>query len=242
MFFVCAISADSFTHLEQLEFSQPSYTVHGHTLALAENSVFGRAQMQSHGRDARFKQMEDEFRSFKAGQSLSLATEQPEPLAVPQRRNKCWSMYFMHDQLANERSIRLFSVIDDFKREGRCIEVDFSMTALRVIRSLDQVSEWRGKPMKIHCNNVPEYVSEALSEWALRRGIVLQFIQPGKPQQNSSIRLARPLPVRDGSRGSGVCGEVVVVMQSRTVKHGNWRGHAKTDVAQRSISSTSEPR
>jgi putative transposase len=116
-----------------------------------------------------------------------LVREQPEPLAVPQALNECWSMDFMHDQLADGRSIRLFNVIDDFNREGLCIEVDFSLPALRVIRSLDRVIEWRGKPLKIRCDNGPEYVSEALRDWAIRRGIVLQFIQPGKPQQNAYI-------------------------------------------------------
>ena len=116
-----------------------------------------------------------------------LVREQPEPLAVPQALNECWSMDFMHDQLADGRSIRLFNVIDDFNREGLCIEVDFSLPALRVIRSLDQVIEWRGKPSKIRCDNGPEYVSDALRDWAVRRGVVLQFIQPGKPQQNAYI-------------------------------------------------------
>ena len=82
---------------------------------------------------------------------------------------------------------RLFNVIDDFNREGLCIEVDFSLPALRVIRSLDQVIEWRGKPSKIRCDNGPEYISDALRDWAVRRGVVLQFIQPGKPQQNAYI-------------------------------------------------------
>jgi putative transposase len=57
-------------------------------------------------------------------------------------------MDFTHDQLADGRSIRLFNVIDDFNREGLCIEVDFALPALRVIRSLDQVIEWPGKPQQ----------------------------------------------------------------------------------------------
>ncbi len=116
-----------------------------------------------------------------------LVREQPEPLQVPFAVNEIWSMDFMHDQLADGRTIRLFNVIDDFNREGLCIDVDFSLPALRVIRSLDQVIEWRGKPKMIRCDNGPEYVSSALMQWAQRRQITLQFIQPGKPQQNAYI-------------------------------------------------------
>jgi putative transposase len=60
----------------------------------------------------------------------------------------------MHDQLHDGRSIRLFNVIDDFNREALAIDIDFSMPAARVVRSLDQVIEWRGKPLKIRCDNV----------------------------------------------------------------------------------------
>lgn len=34
-----------------------------------------------------------------------LVREQPEPLTVPAALNQCWSMDFMHDQLADGRSI-----------------------------------------------------------------------------------------------------------------------------------------
>ena len=50
----------------------------------------------------------------------------------------------MHDQLQDGRSIRLFNVIDDFNREAFGIEVDFSLPAERVVRSLDQIIAWRG--------------------------------------------------------------------------------------------------
>jgi putative transposase len=36
--------------------------------------------------------------------------------------------------------------MDDYNREGLAIEVDISMPTLRVIRVLEQVIEWRGKP------------------------------------------------------------------------------------------------
>jgi putative transposase len=115
-----------------------------------------------------------------------LVRQAPEPLAVPTAVNQVWSMDFMHDQLADGRSIRVLNVIDDFNREALGIEVDFSLPSERVIRALKQIIYWRGKPLAIRYYG-PEYVSEALRDWAAQQGITLQFIQPGKPQQNAYI-------------------------------------------------------
>ena len=70
-----------------------------------------------------------------------------------------WSMEFMHDQLADGRSIRLFNVVDNFNRDGLGIKVDFSPPSERVIWSLDRIIEWRGKPKSIRCDNGTEYIS-----------------------------------------------------------------------------------
>jgi putative transposase len=83
-----------------------------------------------------------------------MVREKPATLAVPESINQVWSMDFMHDQLSNGRSIRLFNVIDDFNREALGIDVDFSLPSERVIRSLDQIIAWRGGPRVIRCDNV----------------------------------------------------------------------------------------
>lgn len=62
-------------------------------------------------------------------------------------------MDFMHDQLEYGHSIRLLNVIDDFNREALGIEVDFSLPSQRVIRVLEQIMQWRGKPQVIRCDN-----------------------------------------------------------------------------------------
>lgn len=116
-----------------------------------------------------------------------ITREKPEPLAVPERVNEVWSVDFMHDRLSDGRAFRLFNVLDDFNREGLGIEVDFSLPAQRVIRALEQIIEWRGKPGTLRCDNGPELVSQELRDWAKERGIELQFIQPGKPQQNAYV-------------------------------------------------------
>jgi len=78
-----------------------------------------------------------------------LKREKPDALAVPEVPNHTWSMDFMQDQLADGRKFRALNVLDDFNREGLGIEVDFSLPSVRVIRSLNRIIEWRGKPQFI---------------------------------------------------------------------------------------------
>lgn len=111
----------------------------------------------------------------------------PGELDVPIAPNQMWSMDFMGDQLNDGRSFRTFNVIDDYNREGLGIEVDLSLPAPRVIRALEQIIEWRGKPAALRCDNGPEYISETLRSWAQRQRITLLYIQPGKPTQNAYI-------------------------------------------------------
>lgn len=116
-----------------------------------------------------------------------LVRERPEALAVPDAPNAMWSMDFMSDQLSGGRYFRTFNVLDDFNREGLGIEVDLSLPAERVVRALEQIIEWRGKPQSLRCDNGPEYISERLQQWAKAKQITLSYIQPGNPQQNAYV-------------------------------------------------------
>ena len=98
------------------------------------------------------------------------------------------------------RKFRTLNVLDDYNREGLGIEVDFSLPAIRVVRNLNQIIEWRGAPLIIRVDTGPEYVSGLLKTWAKTRGIHVEYIQPhshicfayvavqqDKPQQNAHI-------------------------------------------------------
>jgi putative transposase len=43
--------------------------------------------------------------------------------------------------LADDRSFRLFNLIDDFNREALVMDIDLSLPAERVVRALDRVIE-----------------------------------------------------------------------------------------------------
>lgn len=110
-----------------------------------------------------------------------------EPLAVPASINRGWSMDFMSDALVDGRRFRLLTVMDDYSRESLAVEVDTSLPALRVVRVLERLIEYRGKPEVIRVDNGPEFISDKLGLWCEERNIRLLFIQPGKPMQNGFI-------------------------------------------------------
>ena len=78
----------------------------------------------------------------------TVEARQADELAVPEAPNLVWSMDFMADRLADDRQFRLLNVLEDFDRDGLGIEVDFSSPAERVVRSLNQISEWRDKSLQ----------------------------------------------------------------------------------------------
>lgn len=101
--------------------------------------------------------------------------------------NACWSIDFMSDALLSGQRFRTFNVLDDFNREILAIEVDTNLPAARIIRVLDRIAAWRGYPEKLRMDNGPEFISVQLAGWAELHGVELEFIQPGKPTQNSYV-------------------------------------------------------
>jgi putative transposase len=107
------------------------------------------------------------------------------PRPAPTKANERWSMDFVSDALGDGRKFRALTIVDDFTREVPAIEVDTSLPGERVVRVLEQLALTRGLPTAIVCDNGPEFRGEALDQWADRRRVALQFIQPGKPIQNA---------------------------------------------------------
>lgn len=102
--------------------------------------------------------------------------------------NQRWALDFVSDALCWGRKIRMLTVVDVFTREALAVEVDTSLSGVRVGRVLDRVIAERGAaPEEITLDNGPELTSRALDQWAYARGVQLRFIQPGKPVQNCFV-------------------------------------------------------
>ena len=110
------------------------------------------------------------------------------PLDAPEIVNHIWSLDFMSDALyQGKRRFRTLNVLDEGVREILAIVIDTSIPGGRVVRTLEQLVDWRGKPLAIRVDNGPEFVSQVFVEWCKANGIELCYIQPGKPNQNAFI-------------------------------------------------------
>lgn len=109
------------------------------------------------------------------------------PLVAPTEANSMWALDFMYDTLHYGRPFRTLNVIDESNREILAIEIDISLPAARVVRTLEQLEEIHGLPQAIRLDNGSELRSAIFMGWCESKGIELKFIQPGKPQQNAFI-------------------------------------------------------
>ena len=108
-------------------------------------------------------------------------------LFVPEQPNQVWSADFMSDSLYAGKRFRTFNVIDDFNREILAIEIDTSLTSKRLIRVFERLREQRGLPKVLRVDNGPEFLSHEFVGWAGSVGMAIQYIQPGKPNQNAYV-------------------------------------------------------
>jgi putative transposase len=114
-------------------------------------------------------------------------TRASHPLQAAAAPNVCWSLDFMTDVLTSTRGYRWLNVLDDFSREGLCVQAQLSFPATRVVRVLDERIDTHGRPAQIRSDNGPEFIAAVTQQWADARGIEWKFIRPGKPAENAYI-------------------------------------------------------
>lgn len=109
------------------------------------------------------------------------------PLPVAERPHQRWAMDFVQDAIWSSRKFKILTIVDVFSKKGLSVEADFSINGERVTRVLDWLIVLYGKPESITIDNGPEFAGSAMDAWAYRNGVKLDFIAPGKPQQNAFI-------------------------------------------------------
>jgi putative transposase len=109
------------------------------------------------------------------------------PLQAATFANEEWALDFVSDAIATGRKIRFLNAADAYTRVCLALEVDTSFASLRVTRVLDNVIEEQGPPVRIRCDNGPEFTSRHFLAWCKSRNIELVYIQPGRPMQNGRL-------------------------------------------------------
>lgn len=111
----------------------------------------------------------------------------PLPLVVPAQPNQVWSADFMSDSLYQGSRFRLFNLIDDYNREAIAMEVDTSLRSARLVRLFERIESERPLPDILRTDNGPEFLGEVFTNWCTEHGIFIDYIEPGKPNQNAFI-------------------------------------------------------
>ena len=96
-------------------------------------------------------------------------------------------MDFVHDALFDGRPFRVLTVVDQYSRQSPVLEAAFAHSGRSVSAALERVVDELGAPLSITVDHGTEFMSKALEEWAWLRGIKLDFIRPGKPNENAHI-------------------------------------------------------
>lgn len=93
----------------------------------------------------------------------------------------------MSDSFDDGRKFRVLNVIDDYNRECLLCKGSISFPSQRVIRHLNELIEYYGKPKYIRTDNGPEFTSEDYKKWCKIQGIERVYSEPGKPMQNGYV-------------------------------------------------------
>jgi putative transposase len=88
----------------------------------------------------------------RGGRKRALGTRAP--MTLPQGPNQRWSLDFLSDAFADGRRFRILAIVDDFTRECLALVPDTSLPGLRVVRELDGLIAWRGRPTLCVSDNV----------------------------------------------------------------------------------------
>ena len=101
--------------------------------------------------------------------------------------NDVWCWDFINDVTEDGRSIRIFSVIDEYSRYCVVLESRRSFTAKDVIKVLKKAIRRLGAPKRIRSDNGPELIAQSIQRWLEAHKINTVYIEPGCPWQNPFV-------------------------------------------------------
>jgi transposase InsO family protein len=96
-----------------------------------------------------------------------------------------WSYDFAMDATEDARRLKIMPVVDEYSRECLALEMERSITAKGVVRTLDRLFAERGEPAYVRSDNGPEFIAKAIKRWLAASGVETLYIEPGAPWENA---------------------------------------------------------
>ena len=106
------------------------------------------------------------------------------PFAKAKEPNEIWSFDFVSDRTEAQRKLKTLTIVDDYSKLSPGLFAEYSITSKDMTEYFDSIPKL---PRKVRCDNGPEMASQHFLDWAHRRGIEIEYIEPGKPIQNAYI-------------------------------------------------------
>lgn len=123
-------------------------------------------------------------RTRKPRKKDKLATPLPQQAEHP---NHVWTYDILFDRLAEGRSFKTLSVLDEFTRECLGILVATSILSQDVIAFLSGILKQRNAPVFLRSDNGSEFTAETVKTWLAEKKVGPAFIPPGQPWKNGFI-------------------------------------------------------
>jgi putative transposase len=139
----------------------------------------------NHKRVYRLYRLEGLALRVKRRRRLAATPRQTPPPAT--RPGERWAMDFVMDRTSDGHRFRILTLLDVVSRRAPGVVVERSISGARVVRFLDQIAATCGYPKAINVDDGPEFISNALDQWAHAHDVHLYFSRPGKPVDNAFI-------------------------------------------------------
>jgi transposase InsO family protein len=153
-----------------------------HALLLREGWRVNRKRIQRLWREEGLKVPQRQSKRRRLGSSENGALRKR-----AEYRNHVWSYDFTLDQTADGKRLKMMPVLDEFTRECHTVEVERSITAQGVIRTLDYLFRVHGAPEYLRSDNGPEFIANAVKQWLAESGVKTLYIEPGSPWENAYL-------------------------------------------------------
>jgi putative transposase len=101
-----------------------------------------------------------------------------------EHKGHVWAWDFLHDRTPDGRSLKWFTLVDEYTRECLALEVRRGMTAKGVGEVLAGVVRQCGAPLHIRSDNGPEFIAKGIRAWMAGAGLETLYIAPGAPWEN----------------------------------------------------------